>query len=215
MQDALPPAESREPESTPPPVIVPAVPFEPPLLVLASLPEREPPVERPPVPPQPVAPTTPILMEVPRTSAELIAPTVVATAPPPPPPPPSPPPAQPALAGAAAALPAIEKGRWVAVFAHLLLFAAIPTIFLGGVVTFFLWQILGKDDPFIEDQAREALNFQINVALLTFLMAASIIGLPLVILLWIVAGIVCLIAALHASRGERYRYPAILRIVSH
>jgi uncharacterized Tic20 family protein len=82
-------------------------------------------------------------------------------------------------------------------------------------VTFFVWQILGKDDPFIEDQAREALNFQINVALLSLLMAASIIGMPLVILLWIIACIVCLIAARHAARGERYRYPAILRIVSH
>ena len=122
--------------------------------------------------------------------------------PPPPPPPPAPP-------------PAVEKGRWWAVFSHLLLFAAIPTIFFGGVVTFFLWQILGKDDKFVEDQAREALNFQINVALVSLLLAATFVGVPLVFLLWVIACIVCLIAALHASRGERYRYPAILRIVSH
>jgi len=95
------------------------------------------------------------------------------------------------------------------------LFAAIPTIFLGGVVTFLTWQLLGKDDPFIEDQSREALNFQINVAILSLLLMASFLGLPLVILLWVIACIVSLIAARHASRGERYRYPAILRIVTH
>jgi uncharacterized Tic20 family protein len=179
-------------------------------LVLASLPEREAPAVPPPAPP-----AAPILIEAPRSSAELIAPTVVATAPPPPPPPPAPS-VQPAAAAAPApALPAVEQGRWWAVFSHLMLFAVIPTIFLGGVVTFLLWQLLGKDDPFIEDQAREALNFQINVAILSLLLAASFVGLPLVILLWVIAGIVSLIAALHASRGERYRYPVILRIVTH
>jgi len=195
MQDAQPPAESRAPEPTPPPFEGPALPSEP--------------------PPVPEPAPAPVLMEAPKSSEELVAPTVVATAPPPPPPPP-PPPVQPAMAAApAAALPAIEKGRWTVVFAHLMLFAAIPTIFFGGVVTFFLWQILGKDDPFIEDQTREALNFQINIAILSLLLAATFIGLPLVILLWIIAGIVSVIAAMHAYRGERYRYPAILRVVSH
>jgi len=187
MQDAPPPAESREPDPTPPPI------------------PGQPPIEIPP----------PVLMETPKSSAELLAPTVVATAPPPPPPPPAPP-AQPAASAEPATAPrVVEKGRWVAVFSHLMLFAAIPTIFLGGVVTFLMWQLLGKDDPFVEDQSREALNFQINVAILSLLLAATFIGLPLVILLWIIAGVISLIAAIHSSRGERYRYPAILRIVTH
>jgi len=207
MHDALPPAESREPESTPPPIEVPALPYEPPLLVLASLPEREPPLEPPP--------PAPVFIEAPKSSAALIAPTVVATAPPPPPPPAAPP-LQPAMAAApAAALPNVETGRGWAVFTHLLLFATIPIFFLGGTVTFLLWQMLGKENAFIEDQAREALNFQINVAIVSVLLAASLIGLPLVIVLYVIACVMSSIAALHASRGERYRYPLIVRIVSH
>ena len=190
MQDAQPPAESREPESTPPPFDAPALPIEP-------------------------TPVAPILMEAPKTSAELLPPTVVATAPPPPPPLPEAPPATPVPAAPIAAAAAPEKGRWWAVFSHLLLFAAIPTIFLGGVLTFFLWQLAGKNDGFVEDQAREALNFQINVALLSLVLAGTLIGLPLVIVLWVVACVVCLVAARHASRGERYRYPVILRVVTH
>lgn len=199
MQDAEPPAETRAPEPE-------SAAHELPPLVLASIPEREQPIP----PPAPVPP--PLMIEAPKSSAELIAPTIVATAPPPPPTPP----VQPAMAATPAAAPrALEKGRWWALFSHLLLFAVIPTIFLGGVVTFFLWQILGKDDPFLEDQAREALNFQINVALLSLVLMASIFGLPLVIVLWIVACIMCLVAAMHASRGERYRYPLIFRVVTH
>jgi uncharacterized protein len=164
--------------------------------------------------PDPPAPP-PVMIEAPKTSAELVAPAMVAEAPPPPPPPPVPPVAAAAPAASAPALPAVEKGRWWAVFTHVLLFATIPIFFLGGTVTFLLWQVLGKNDPFIEDQAREALNFQINVALVSILMAASLIALPLVIVLYAVAGIMSLIAARHAARGERYRYPVILRIVSH
>jgi len=211
MQDAELPPEIRASQPEP-------AAYELPPLVLASLPEREPPAAPPPAeqpPALPPQPPPPLLIEAPKSSAELIAPTIVATAPPPPPNPPPTTPIPPTMAGAAAVLPAIEKGRWWTVFSHLLLFAAIPTVFLGGVVTFFLWQILGKDDPFVEDQAREALNFQINVAALSLILAASFIGLPLVIVLWVVACIMCMIAALHASRGERYRYPLILRVVSH
>jgi uncharacterized protein len=204
MQDAEPPAETRAPEPEP-------AAYELPPLVLGSLPEQEQPVA-PPVPQPPPAPPL-SMIEAPKSSAELIAPTVVATAPPPPP---APPPVQPAQAAPpAAAPPLLEKGRWWTVCSHLMLFAAIPTIFLGGVVTFFLWQILGKEDPFVEDQAREALNFQINIALLSLVLMASIFGLPLVIVLWIVACIMCLIAARHAARGERYRYPLIFRVVTH
>ncbi|MBK7642455.1 MAG: DUF4870 domain-containing protein [Planctomycetes bacterium] len=163
-------------------------------------------------------PATPPPAPAPRSSAELLGPIVVASAPPSPPPPAGTPPFEAAAAGApavAAALPRAEPGRWGAVASHLLLFAAIPTVFLGGVVTFFVWQLLGKDDSFLEDQAREALNFQINIAVLSLVLGASVIGLPLVIVLWVVACVLCVIAAVHASRGERYRYPLIVRVVSH
>ena len=102
-----------------------------------------------------------------------------------------------------------------AVLCHLMLFLAIPTIFLGGVATFFLWQVCGKRDPQVEDQGREALNFQINVAVLTTLLSITILGLALVPIVWLVAAIFCLIAARKAAEGANYRYPYILRVVTH
>jgi uncharacterized Tic20 family protein len=102
-----------------------------------------------------------------------------------------------------------------AVLCHLMLFLVIPTVFLGGVITFFLWQIKGKDDPQVEDQGREALNFQINVAILTALLGITLVGVALVPIVWLVAGILCVIAARKASEGTNYRYPWIWRVVTH
>ena len=102
-----------------------------------------------------------------------------------------------------------------AVLCHLMLFLAIPTVFLGGVITFFLWQIKGGRDPQVEDQGREALNFQINVAVLTALLSITFFGVALVPIVWLVAAIFCVIAARKAAEGEKYRYPWILRVVTH
>jgi uncharacterized Tic20 family protein len=128
-----------------------------------------------------------------------------------PPPPPTPPPVLPH--------PARPGRTWRehvwAVLCHLMLFLAIPTVFLGGVITFFLWQIKGGRDPQVEDQGREALNFQINVAVLTALLSLTFFGGALVPIVWLVAAIFCVIAARKAAEGERYRYPWILRVVTH
>lgn len=134
-------------------------------------------------------------------------PTAAAGALPPPPSPPEP--------AAASAKPRESRSRWGAIVSHLLLILMIPTVLLGGVLTFFLWQLVGKNDAFTEEQAREALNFQVNVGLLSVLLGLTIIGLPLVVLMWVAAVVLCIIGARHAARGEHYRYPWVLRIVTH
>jgi uncharacterized Tic20 family protein len=98
---------------------------------------------------------------------------------------------------------------------HLLLFLVIPTVFLGAVITFFVWQVFGKRDAQVEDQGREALNFQINVAVVTAVLGATCLGGPLVPLVWLVALIFCMLAARAAAKGESYRYPWVVRIVTH
>ncbi len=165
--------------------------------------------------PEDVIPPTappPSIIEVeatPLPAAERSGPTIDA---PPPPPPLAPPPfihAPPVMPR-----PTWREHAW-AVLCHLMLFLAIPTVFLGGVITFFLWQFKGGKDPEVEDQGREALNFQINVAALTALLSITFFGMPLVPIVWLVAGILCVIAARRAAGGERYRYPWILRVVTH
>ena len=76
--------------------------------------------------------------------------------------------------------------------------------------------------PFVDDQGKEALNFNITVgivflALLILSIVTFGIGLIVAVPLWIIIGIAWLvftiIAAVKANNGERYRYPLTLRLI--
>ena len=78
--------------------------------------------------------------------------------------------------------------------------------------------LLKKDlMPFVDDQGKEALNFQITMAIgfaICFVLTFVLIGLPLMFLLGIFDLVYTIIAAIKANEGERYRYPVSLRLVS-
>ncbi|RDS81252.1 DUF4870 domain-containing protein [Dyella monticola] len=124
------------------------------------------------------------------------------------------------------AIPAEER-TW-AMLAHL-------SALLGGLLTasfgrgwgcfvgpLVIWLVKKDTMPFVNDQAKEALNFNITVALASLvLLVLSIItfgiGLIIAIPLWIIIGVAWLvltiIAALKANEGVRYRYPFALRLI--
>jgi uncharacterized protein len=112
-------------------------------------------------------------------------------------------------------IPRAPRSSFWPVVCHLLFLLTIPFFFVGTIATFLVWQLAGKQDPHTEDQGREALNFQINIGILVFLLGLTCVGWPLLALIWVLAGIYCLVAASHAAQGENYRYPWILRIVAH
>ena len=139
----------------------------------------------------------------------------VAVAPPAPPPPPPfmrPPPVSPAFSGEGVP----QEERTMAMLAHLLAFVgfAFP---LGNIVgPLVLW--LAKKDrmPYLDEQGRESVNFNITVAILTgvgMLLTPILVGfaiLPVVLLTWVVLTIV---AAVKAHAGEPWRYPICLRFI--
>ncbi len=92
----------------------------------------------------------------------------------------------------------------------------------GGLVLFTLlgpliiWRTKGQSMPFVADQAKESLNFQITVLLLGLVFAVLAMVLIGFFLLWIlgVANLVLvIIAAIQTSDGKPYRYPFCLRLV--
>lgn len=133
------------------------------------------------------------------------------------------PPGEPPVVG----VPATEERQW-AMFAHLssLLGAILTGAFGGGWGCFIgpliIWLVKKDTMPFVDDQGKEALNFNITVAIaFLILLLLSImtfgIGLVLAIPLWIIIGIAWLvftiIAAIKANEGVRYRYPFTLRLI--
>src|SRR5579875_2263993 len=128
------------------------------------------------------------------------------TAPPPPP------------AGA----PSAEERQW-AMFAHL-------SALLGGLVTgwgwflgpLIIWLIKKDTMPFVNDQAKEALNFNITVTIIFVILAilgvatlgvGFLIAGPLMIIIGIAALVFIILAAVKANEGVAYRYPFALRLI--
>jgi uncharacterized protein len=133
---------------------------------------------------------------------------------PPPPPPISPPPV---------AASAQEERQW-ALFAHLS--ALLGAVLTGGIGIFIgplvIWLIKKDTMPFVDDQAKEALNFNISVAIigialfvLTFItfFIGAILTIPLGLALCVAWLVLTVIAAIKASEGVTYRYPLTLRLI--
>ena len=107
-----------------------------------------------------------------------------------------------------------ESRNW-ATFAHLsafVMFLGIPSL-IGPLV---VW-LAKKDDPYVEAQAKEALNFNISMLIyaiaagISILLVIGIIALPVVFVTWFV---LVIIAAIRSADGEAYRYPFTIRLVS-
>lgn len=123
-------------------------------------------------------------------------------------------------------LPSAEE-KQMAMFAHLsALVGGLLTSAVGGWGVFIgplvIWLMKKDTMPFVDDQGKEALNFNITVAIacvgLVLLSILTLgIGLILAIPLWIIIAIAWLvltvIAAVKTNNGEYYRYPMTLRLV--
>ena len=132
---------------------------------------------------------------------------------PPPPPPPS-------------NSPSAEERQW-AMFAHLsALLGALLTGAVGGWGSFIgpliIWLVKKDTMPFVDDQAKEALNFNITVSavflalwVLTFItfFIGAILTFPLMFIIGVAALVFIVIAAIKSNEGTAYRYPFTLRLV--
>ena len=79
-----------------------------------------------------------------------------------------------------------------------------------------IWLIKKEDLPFVENQGKEVLNFQISMIiylLCSGLLCIILIGIPIVIGLIIFCFIITIIAAISANDGTSYRYPINLRLI--
>jgi len=89
--------------------------------------------------------------------------------------------------------------------------------FLGWAVPLGLWANKMGQSPFIEDQAKESLNFQLNVLMLNILAAVSvmiIIGFLLLPAVIVINGLFCFLGGKAAEEGKQYRYPYTIRYIN-
>jgi uncharacterized Tic20 family protein len=101
--------------------------------------------------------------------------------------------------------------RNFAVLAHLL---GILTSFLGALI---VWLIKKDDSPFVNDQAKEAMNFQITVFIaqtVAGMLTMIAVGCILLPVIMVANFILCIMAAVAVGEGRWYRYPMTLRLTS-
>lgn len=111
--------------------------------------------------------------------------------------------------------PGQEARQW-AMFCHFAAFLGLVFPFGNLLGPLIVWQIKKDLDPFVDAQGKEALNFQISVALamlICLLLSVVLIGIPLLVLLGIAALVLTIIAGIKANEGQAYRYPFAWRLV--
>ncbi len=104
-----------------------------------------------------------------------------------------------------------------AMLCHLTALTAYIGIPFGHIIgPLVVWLLKREDDPLIEDQGKESLNFQISVTLYVLVTVALmfvIIGFPLFFAVTLFHFIMTVVAAVKASEGTAYRYPLTLRLI--
>ncbi len=116
----------------------------------------------------------------------------------------------PAYAGAQPPLSDADQRMW-AMLSH------IGPIILGFIAPLVIWLVFKERGRFVEEQAKESLNFQI-----TLLIAGAVVWIitivtfgigGLLFLAFIAALVFMIMAAIAANKGQAYRYPVNIRLV--
>ena len=109
-----------------------------------------------------------------------------------------------------------KQARTWAMVCHLSAFAGF-IIPLGNIIApLVIWLIKRAESPFIDDQGKEALNFQISMiiyAVISWILVTIFIGYLLLFAVGIFDIVMVIMAALKANEGERFRYPLCIRFI--
>ena len=107
--------------------------------------------------------------------------------------------------------------RMWAMLCHLSGLALFTPIPFGHVIApLIIWLIKREGSPYVDDQGKEALNFQISVAIyliVTGLFSFLLIGIPFLLAVLVGDVILIVLATIRANDGVPYRYPMTIRFV--
>ncbi len=91
----------------------------------------------------------------------------------------------------------------------------IGTIFFGFIPSLIVY-LVRKDDPFVQDHAKEALNWSITEVVIyavSFVLTFILIGLLGFLVLAILHLVFCIMGAVAAANGNGFRAPFALRLL--
>jgi uncharacterized Tic20 family protein len=108
-----------------------------------------------------------------------------------------------------------DENMW-AMFCHLSGLVGFVIPFGNVIAPLIIWTLKKDEYPHVDDQGKEALNFQISMTvyiLLSVLLIFVVIGIPLLIILGLFWLIMTVIGAINANDGNKYRYPFTIKFI--
>ena len=114
--------------------------------------------------------------------------------------------------------PEVSKdARMWGMFCHLAGLAGYIMPVVGNIIgPLILWQVKKDEYGFVDEQGKEAVNFQISMslyALISIPLFFACVGPFLLAAVCIVDLVLLIIAAVKANNGEHYRYPLTIRFI--
>ncbi len=109
-----------------------------------------------------------------------------------------------------------KDARLWGMFCHLTAFSGYVIPFGSVFGPLIIWLIKKDEMPFVDDQGKESLNFQLTMLIAVIISAILmfvVIGFLLLGVLIIFQIIVVIIASIKANEGVRYRYPYTIRFI--
>ena len=117
-----------------------------------------------------------------------------------------------------------KDARMWAMFCHLAGLAGLLPILpaIGSIIApLIIWQVKKDESPFVDEQGKEAVNFQISMILYglvgsvaCLITCVGAVLIPFVVgLVGIVDLVFLIIAAVKANNGQHYRYPLTIRFI--
>ena len=90
--------------------------------------------------------------------------------------------------------------------------------FLGHIFgPLIVWLLKRGDGAEIDAHGKESLNFQLSMLIydaVAVILCFVLIGIPILLLLWVLNTVLVIIASIKASDGELYRYPLTIRFIN-
>ncbi|WP_410510514.1 DUF4870 domain-containing protein [Nodosilinea sp. E11] len=108
-----------------------------------------------------------------------------------------------------------ESRMW-AMLAHLSALSGFVIPFGNIVGPLIIWLVKRDEMSFVNDQAKEALNFNISMTiymLVSLVLIFVVVGILLTIVVGLAWLVLVILAAVKANEGIAYRYPLTLRLV--
>lgn len=108
----------------------------------------------------------------------------------------------------------LDQRKLLSALCHAAIFFSSTIVSIGIPIAI----LLTNDDPIVKENAKESLNFHINLYIYAFifvLLIVVVIGVPLLILLGLISLIMPIIAIVQivSYPNQPYRYPFVFRLV--